>query len=208
MSNFWNGAKQEAEVEVGGGFDPMPAGTTLLANITAVKWNSANPNSSFFDPSEPEFIELEWTAIQGEFTGRKVFQKLRVLVDDVKKSSKAKDILATIDLHCGGTLFQSPEIPSDQSLAVALVGKAPMNIKLEVWEKEDKTPGGNWVCNVSGNAPQQMQQQQQPVQQMQQQPAQNDFAGQAVQQVQQQQQQQQQQQPMQQSQGNQAPVQF
>ena len=164
MSDFWSGTNQNVNGEAKiGGADPMPKGTTLLAAITSVKWNGDNPNSSSFDPDEPEFIELKWTAIQGEHTGRCVFQKLRVLSRDEKKAARAKNTLAAIDFNCGGLLFRIPEIPSDESMALSLVGKSPMNIKLEVWHKTNDDGsegeiGGNWVCNVSGNGQQAQQQ--------------------------------------------------
>lgn len=148
MSGFWQDTEQNVTGEADCGcLEPMPKGTTLLAIISGAKWGLGNPVSSFTDPDDPEHIELQWEAIAGEYAGRKVFQRLCVLSD--KKGKKHRNILAAIDFNCGGNLFKNPETPTDESLAIALCNKAPMNIKLEVWEKEDGTPGGNWVCNVS-----------------------------------------------------------
>lgn len=148
MSGFWQGTEQNTtgEAEIGGG-EPIPAGTTLLAIIEEAKWGSANPDNDDFDPDEPEFVELKWSVIEGEYTGRVVYQKLRVLED--RRGAKHRDALAAIDFNCGGQLFKSPDMPSDESLAIALTNKAPMNIKVEVYDFNGKE--GNWVCNVSGN---------------------------------------------------------
>jgi len=132
--------KQSGGFEMGGGaFDPIPANTQLKAMIDEAKWDSYEGDS---------YISLRWVVIDGEFKGRKIFQKVRVKDQDPKKADKAKHMLVAIDFNAGGKLVESGVEPDDMALMINLVNK-PMFIMVDVWEINDKK--GNWVKAVSGS---------------------------------------------------------
>jgi len=141
--SFWNTSdgeqiKSTTEFELGGSSEPIPDNTNLKACIDEAGWKEFEGD---------EYIELRWTVLDGPFKNRKVFQKLRVMDAETKKSDKAKRMLAAIDANCGGNLMKNTEgAPSDQALMTNLCNK-PMVIKVFVWEMNDKT--GNWVGKVS-----------------------------------------------------------
>ena len=143
--SFWNLSdntqiteeEKAGTFESGGGFEPIPAGTQLKACIDDAAW----------DDYEGDFyINVTWSVLEGEFTNRKVFQKIRVRDDDPKKRDKALRMLAAIDANAGGKLMESGAEPDDNALQIALVNK-PMIIKVGVWEMDDRK--GNWIQKVA-----------------------------------------------------------
>ena len=141
-NNFWGNAATDATGEFdsgGGSFELIPEGTNVLAAISEIEWTLYNGD---------EYISAKWTILKpDEFKNRKVFQKIRVIDEDIKKSDKAKRMLAAIDKNAsGGKLLSLGRQPTDLDMAKALVNK-PMVLKLGVWEMEGKS--GNWVQAVS-----------------------------------------------------------
>ena len=146
--NFWGNAATDAtgEFDSGGGSSELiPEGTNVLAAISEIEWTLYNGD---------EYISAKWTILKpDEYKNRKVFQKIRVMDEDVKKSDKAKRMLAAIDKNAsGGKLLSLGRKPTDLDMAKALVNK-PMVLKLGVWEMNDKS--GNWVQAVSPKTAQQ-----------------------------------------------------
>jgi len=148
-----DGAK-EYEIPGGGDMTPIPGGSSVLALIDEAKWDERN---------EAEYINLRWSIMApDEYKNRKVFQKLWVTDDDpnakdaekaAKKRDKAKRMLAAIDANAGGKLSKTGEMPTDDSMTMALTNK-PMIISLQVWSMPDREqPGekieGNWVSAVA-----------------------------------------------------------
>lgn len=124
--------------EMGGGnFEPIPENTQLKAMIDEAKWDEYD---------QQKYISLRWAIIDGEFKGRKLFQKVRVLDADSKKSDKAKSMLAAVDSNAGGKLMAAGVMPDDMSLSINLMNK-PMAIVVSVWEIDGKK--GNWIKAVS-----------------------------------------------------------
>ena len=116
-----------------------------MAAISEIEWTLYNGD---------EYISAKWTVLKpDEFKNRKIFQKIRVMDEDVKKADKAKRMLAAIDKNAsGGKLLSLDRQPTDSDMAKALVNK-PMVLKLGVWEMNDKS--GNWVQAVSPKTGQQ-----------------------------------------------------
>jgi hypothetical protein len=144
MSFFNFDDKVDGTFESGGGnLEPIPDNTDVLAAPDEAKWDEREGD---------RYISLRWSIIAPkEYKGRKIFQKIRVLDSDPKKSEKARRMLAAIDVNAGGKLMKANEEPTDKSLTIALVNK-PMVLKLMVWEteKEDGSKiNGNWVAAVS-----------------------------------------------------------
>ena len=121
----------------GGNFDPIPNNTQLKTIIEEAKWDEYD---------NQKYISLKWSVIDGEFTNRKIFQKIRVMDEDSKKADKAKTMLAAIDSNAGGKLMAAGVMPDDMSLSINLMNK-PMAIIVAVWEIDDKK--GNWIKGVS-----------------------------------------------------------
>ena len=146
MDNFWETEEPistTGEFETGGGnFEPIPAGTQLIAAI----------KDAMIDNTEHDgdFIKLQWGVLDGEYKNRVVFQKIHVFSDDAKKAEKAKRMLAAIDANCGGALMKARVEPTGESLRASLLAK-PMYITVMVWEMEgDKGfMSGNWVNAVA-----------------------------------------------------------
>lgn len=146
MDNFWETEEPistTGEFETGGGnFEPIPAGTQLIAAI----------KDAMIDNTERDgdFIKLQWGVLDGEYKNRVVFQKIHVFSDDAKKAEKAKRMLAAIDANCGGALMKARVEPTGESIRAALLAK-PMYITVMVWEMEgDKgLMSGNWVNSVA-----------------------------------------------------------
>ena len=133
-------AEQQTTFEMGGGdFAPIPENSKLHAYISEAKWETHN---------DERYINLKWDVINGEFKGRKLFQKVRVNDTDSAKRDKAIRMLAAIDTNCGGKLQQLGTEPDDMNLAVSLMQK-PMFIIVGVWELDDKSKSGNWIKAVS-----------------------------------------------------------
>ena len=140
--NFWGTAATEATGEFdsgGGSFELIPEGTNVLAAISEIEWTLYNGD---------EYISAKWTVLKpDEFKNRKIFQKIRVMDEDVKKADKAKRMLAAIDKNAsGGKLLSLDRQPTDSDMAKALVNK-PRVLKLGVWEMNDKS--GNWIVAIS-----------------------------------------------------------
>ncbi len=146
MDNFWETEEPistTGEFEAGGGnFEPIPAGTQLIAAIKDAKIENTERDG--------DFIKLQWGVLDGEYKNRVVFQKIHVFSDDAKKAEKAKRMLAAIDANCGGALMKARVEPTGDSIRAALLAK-PMYITVMVWEMEgDKGfMSGNWVNAVA-----------------------------------------------------------
>ena len=147
MDNFWETEEPistTGEFETGGGnFEPIPAGTQLIAAIKDAMIDNTE--------SDGDFIKLQWGVLDGEYKNRVVFQKIHVFSDDSKKAEKAKRMLAAIDANCGGALMKARVEPTGDSIRAALLAK-PMYITVMVWETQDKAGkdiSGNWVNAVA-----------------------------------------------------------
>ncbi len=148
MDNFWDTEEPisaTGEFEAGGGnFEPIPAGTQLIAAIKDAKIENTERDG--------DFIKLQWGVLDGEYKNRVVFQKIHVFSDDAKKAEKAKRMLAAIDANCGGALMKARVEPTGDSIRAALLAK-PMYITVMVWETVDNQTGkeisGNWVNAVA-----------------------------------------------------------
>lgn len=133
--------KTATTFEAGGGAEPIPDNTNLKACIDEVLWENWQGESH---------IKARWTVLDGDYKGRKVFQKIRVEDQDPKKRDKAIRMLAAIDANAGGKLLAYDGMPDDELLQQALCNK-PMIIKVQVWEINGKS--GNWVSMVAGLQP-------------------------------------------------------
>jgi hypothetical protein len=146
MDNFWETEEPistTGEFEVGGGnFEPIPAGTQLIAAIKDAGIENTDRDG--------DFIKLQWGVLDGEYKNRVVFQKIHVFSDDAKKAEKAKRMLAAIDANCGGALMKARVEPTGDSIRAALLAK-PMYITVMVWEMEGDNGfmSGNWVNAVA-----------------------------------------------------------
>lgn len=161
MSDFWNTSTGESAVTeattsfdagTGNDFEPIPAGTKVLAMPEAAKWRTVKD-------SVEEYVEITWVILKPEaYQNRKIFHKLwvRDLDPNAKDTDKAKakkdkhlKLLAAIDANAGGRLAKLNAAPSDDNLSVALLNK-PMVIGLGTWDDaETKKPKGNWVMSVA-----------------------------------------------------------
>lgn len=158
--SFWSTSSGESintnstsfEIEGGGNFTPIPAGTKVLAIIE-------NASRRKTQDGMAEYVEIKWAILRPEpYKNRKIFQKVWCLdydpnVTDAEKAKSRKDrhikMLAAIDANAGGFLQKSGEEPSDLSLASALTNKQ-MVIGLNTWnDSETKKPAGNWVYYVA-----------------------------------------------------------
>ena len=143
MSNFWEVSTGETVENNGtfdgggGSFEPLPDGTTIHGLCDNAEWNEYDGVKS---------ISLSWEVLEGEFKGRKIFQKVRVNELDSKKRDRAIKMLGAIDSNAGGELRKLAKEPSDMDLSTALVNKS-MLLKLGVWDLNGKK--GNWVMAVS-----------------------------------------------------------
>jgi hypothetical protein len=139
--SFWSVSNGEisstGEFEIGGELEPIPDGTNLKACIDEIGWESWEENT---------YIKARWTVLDGEYKGRKIYQKIRAQDSDQSKRDKAIRMLAAIDANCGGRLMQSGQMPDDGMMQGALCN-IPMVIKVAVWEINEKS--GNWVSMVS-----------------------------------------------------------
>lgn len=152
MSDFWGLSDGEdakatgTSFETGGGAMPLiPDGSSVLATIDDVKWDETQDGY--------EYLNVRWSVAKPEqFTNRKVFHKLWVTDDKPKQNDpektrdKAKRMLAAIDANAGGKLARKASKPTNEDLALALIGK-PMVIRVHIWEMDGKS--GNWVAAVN-----------------------------------------------------------
>lgn len=152
--SFWNlsdntsaatTAQETFETPTGG--QPIPNNTLALAMIDEASWDERDG---------VRFISLRWSVLKPEeVKNRKVYQKLYVAdanpqtpADKVaKKRDRAKQMLATIDLHCGGKMAKVDTDPSDNDLTSCLANNM-MVIRVMEWESEDGQASGNWVAGV------------------------------------------------------------
>jgi len=161
MSDFWSISTGESAVsessnsfviEGGSDFEPIPAGTKVLAMPEAAKWRTVRD-------SVEEYVEITWVILKPEaYQNRKIFHKLWVKdldpgAKDKEKAKAKKDkalkMLAAIDANAGGKLAKLSSAPTDDHLSVALLNK-PMVIGLGTWDDaETKKPKGNWVMSVA-----------------------------------------------------------
>lgn len=147
--SFWNLNDTAAKIDTSGSFEsnvqmePIPNKTQVKAACDEAKWDEYGGDS---------YISLRWTVLApAEYKNRKIFQKVRVMDSDSKKSDKAKRMLAAIATNAGGGLLKVQGAPTDQELQKHLLNK-PMALLLAVWsiKKEDgETSTGNWVSAVS-----------------------------------------------------------
>ncbi|AGH16092.1 single strand DNA binding protein [Vibrio phage pYD21-A] len=149
----------QKEFDMGGGdLEPIPNNTQVIAYIEDSKWDEHNGE---------RFIKNKWTVIDGEYTNRVIFQKIKVEEADAKKKDKALRMLAAIDNNCGGKLQQLGVEPDDMQLNINLTNK-PMTLLLKVWSIKDEETGeikkGNWIGAVgpAGKAKEAPAQQQAP----------------------------------------------
>lgn len=155
--SFWDLSTGEAATETGTSFEvttgnePIPDKSSVLAAIDEIKWGK-NQNGD-------EYVSVRWAVMKPEeVENRKVFQKMWVTDLEpntvsrdgedkaIKKRDKARKMLAAIDANAGGKLARKPGKPTDDDMALALIGK-PMVIKLGVWDIGGNS--GNWVMAVS-----------------------------------------------------------
>lgn len=142
MDNFWEKTDEEKAATKGSydadeGFEPLPDGTQVVALIDEAKWDVYDNN--------PEHMSLKWEIIEGEYKGRKIFQKIQIKSNEEKKRTKARMMLTAIDDNCGEKLFTLGHEPTDSELGTHLMNR-PMVLKLRVWEIDGKS--GNWVVAV------------------------------------------------------------
>lgn len=155
MSFFAQEALEEAK---SGSFDSntfevIPDNTKALAIISAAEWREANEYNA-------KHISLTWEIVEGEFKGRKVFQKIRLFESDKAKALKAQKMLIAIDANCKGAIVAAGVEPTQQGLQTLL--HSPMYIMIKEYEMNGNK--GNWVAAVSERkkGQQQTQQTQQP----------------------------------------------
>lgn len=164
--SFWNLSNNENAADTGnqfdipgGNMDPIPAGSSVLAEVDQIKWTSKEDNGH----RGPEYVEARWNILAPEeYKGRKIFHKIWVgdhdpdvlsKEDGRKKAAQKKDkalrMLAAMDANAGGRLTQNAGMPNNDQLQVALIGK-PMVITLDTWDNQNTgEPGGNWVRGVA-----------------------------------------------------------
>lgn len=107
-------------------FDPIPRGTILRVAARSVEWSEYNGD---------RYINAQWNILDGDYKGRVVFQKIKVLESDAKKRDKALTMLATIDSLTGAGLVRLQHEPTDIDLA-RLCGK-PIEIRVGVYKNDD-----------------------------------------------------------------------
>lgn len=134
-------SKTTFEIEGGGG-EPIPANSILLAMVTEAKWD---------EYEGVRYINLRWDVVGKEYTKRVIFQKLKVHEEDPKKRDRQVMMLMAIDANSGGNLYKLDREPTDEDLAHLCNKK--MGIQVEVWKLKDKETGedktGNWIKLVS-----------------------------------------------------------
>ena len=142
--DFGNEQENNGNFEAGSGdFSPIPKGTVVNVIAEEVKWKEFN--------ADPEFIEVKWSIVDGEYKGRKIFQKIHTQSSDPQKATKAQRMLGAINFNAKGGLEKLSHKPTDSELTNALTFKK-MALKLEVWKMDQDdgtTKEGNWVSAVS-----------------------------------------------------------
>lgn len=149
MNNFFAGIDTNAtsfEVEGGGDFEPIPAGTRVVATCE---------EASDTTYGNDRYINLKWRVnLPKEHANRVIFQKVKIYDADEARKTRARQMLAAIAQNAGGKLFTTMQQngesePSDASLQT--LTNTPMVLKLDVWEMEvnGQNKTGNWVQAVS-----------------------------------------------------------
>lgn len=137
-----------------GEIKPIPSGAQLVALIEEIGISETDRIG--------RFISIKWNVVNGEYKGRKIFQKVKVFGDlgapedkESKVIDKAKAMLAAIDANAGGKLFEKNEEPTDITLMKHLANKI-MTITVRIWEMEveGEKKSGNWVSAVAPKAAQ------------------------------------------------------
>lgn len=126
------------DFESGNGFELIPDNTKALAIISNAEWRDANEHNE-------RHINLTWDIVEGEFKGKKVFQKVKLFESDKSKQLKAQKMLIAIDANCKGVIASAGVEPTIQGLQSLL--HSPMFIHIKTWEMGDNK--GNWVAAVS-----------------------------------------------------------
>lgn len=143
MNNFFK-TSEDQEISLNGRYEyesesrVIPDNTVVEAEIEGASWEEYMGD---------RYIKLTWCVINGVYTNRRVFHKLKVYDADVGKSDKAKKMLVAIDHNCGGKLLARGVEPTDMDMSMSLLNK-PMTLKVGTWEYNGKV--GNWVKAVSG----------------------------------------------------------
>lgn len=140
--SFWNkstGEQTQAQdsFESSGG-EPIPEKTVVPAVASEMRWDSYDGE---------RYVNARFEVVDGQYKGRVVFLKLKFEGTD-KQRDRALDILATMDVITGAGLMQLPNEPSDMDLSK--VCNKPMDIRLMVWEQEDKDEFGNVKKDANG----------------------------------------------------------
>lgn len=151
MSFFSQEALQTTGSFDSNSFEVIPDNTKALAVITNAEWREANEYNG-------KHISLTWDIVEGEFKGRKVFQKIKLFESDKDKVIKAQKMLIAIDANCKGAIAQAGVEPTAQGLASLL--HSPMYIMIKEYEMNGNK--GNWICAVSERKRGAQQAQQQP----------------------------------------------
>ena len=119
-------------------FETIPDNTKALAIISSAEWRDANEFNG-------RHISLTWDIVEGEFKGRKVFQKIKLFETDKTKALKAQKMLIAIDANCKGAIVAAGVEPTQQGLQSLL--HSPMYIMIKEYEMNGSK--GNWVAAVS-----------------------------------------------------------
>lgn len=137
--SFFKDAKATTTFEMGGGgIEPIPKNTNVLASIEEAKISEFQGEKT---------VQLKWRVLKPEaYAKRVIFQKIKCWDADNDKADKALQMLAAIDTNAGGKLMKSGDEPTDMSLSKALLNR-PMVLNLQTWEMNDKK--GNWVKSVA-----------------------------------------------------------
>jgi hypothetical protein len=117
-------------------FKNIPDGSTALAKIKDFKHD---------DYMGDKYLQITWVIIDGDFTGKHVFQKLRVFDKDEKKRWKALNMFMYI-YKLLGLIPNSDEAPSDKDL-MEFTGKEA-GIKIRETEPNQNGKQYNWVSEI------------------------------------------------------------
>lgn len=148
MSNFWDGIDGKKESAFSGGFELLPEGTQVQAQVTHVLLQKervfTNQSTGAEETAAPHF-EVKWTVLDGPYKSRVLFQKLRVFEEDEKKAKRAKNMLMYLfnifNLKPPAAFPSESDVMSfSNKIGYLLVG---------VWEMNGKS--GNMIREVYAN---------------------------------------------------------
>jgi len=140
------------QAPVDGNFDMsvqvIPAKTQLKCIIEESKWDTYTPEPTNTEPYPvmQTFVKNTWSVLDGDYQGRKVFQKLHVQDENQGKAQRSLQMLAAIDANAGGKIMAAGTMPDDMMLSVSL-SNVPMVITVDVWEIGNNS--GNYITAVS-----------------------------------------------------------